>query len=388
MSKQVSKWMQTVLEGLPYAIAFVLLATIDRYSLDYVSPETPFMKIGEMAFQRMELIAVLFGITMLAGLGVGKLFRIQAKTANMLAVGVGGCIVFLIGVFDVDFLQKLIPTLRISHVIMTISQIIGIASGAIGLVVGLRMSATSQGGKSTWMMLGAAGVLSILAFATNAYRTVYLLVGILALIAVAVAALLPNSEEEQTTEIAAEHIAPVHISQRMQSAALWGGLAATAVCAHCYYSYTVSQAECLLVAIALASVFVLRAAKRCQVAMPVRYASIAVSVAVWIVACTTSDPFWVSAAILATVSCAGFFCHNARAEKSDFLAVAGVIVMVCLAWVLNHMLGEVVQYSGNRVVYQVHPAAMWIVWLPYGIATIAQRVVALRGAKKQPTIVE
>lgn len=388
MSKQVSRWMQTILEGLPYAIAFVLVATIDRYSLDYVSPETPFMKIGEMAFQRMELIAVLFGITMLAGLGIGKLFRMQAKTANMLAVGIGGCIVFLIGVFDVDFLQKLIPTLRISHVIMTVSQIIGIASGAIGLVVGLRMSASSQGGKSTWMMLGAAGVLAILAFATNAYRTVYLIVGITALLAVSVTALLQNSEEEQTTEIATEHLVPVHISQRMQSAALWGALAATAVCAHCYFSYTVSQAECLLVAIALASAFVLRAAKRCQIAMPVRYAWIVVSVAVWIVACTTSDPFWVSVAILATVSCAGLFSSNAQAEKSDFPAVAGVIVMVCLAWVLNHMLGEVVQYSGNRVVYQVHPAAMWIAWAPYGIASIVERVVALRSTKKEPTIVE
>ena len=92
--------------------------------------------------------------------------------------------VFL-ALFDADTLQLLAPTMRISHVIMTVSRVLAITAGAVGIFAGVYFSRLSDFcALKKPMCIGAAAavVCSVFANAENLQTVLYAACGVLLLI--------------------------------------------------------------------------------------------------------------------------------------------------------------------------------------------------------------
>ena len=102
-----------------------------------------------------------------------------------LALGGLGCIAVFLALFDADALQLLAPTMRISHVIMTVSRVLAIPAGAGGIFAGVYFSRLSDfGALKKPMCIGAADavICSVFANAENLQTVLYAVCGVLLLL--------------------------------------------------------------------------------------------------------------------------------------------------------------------------------------------------------------
>lgn len=163
---------------------FTMLFTFDRFSFETVTTETPLIKIGELPMLRMDFVSLLFSLTALIGAAIGSILSYKGKKFSSLASTGLGIITMVFIFFDVDMLQILVPDMRISHVIMTLSRLSAIVLGASGLIVGLALSFVDL---SKHKLSAAYGVtvsvfISVLAVSDMMYVFAYTIVAAILLI--------------------------------------------------------------------------------------------------------------------------------------------------------------------------------------------------------------
>lgn len=162
-----------------------LFLTLDIYCKNQVTPETPLLNIAGLPFLRMDFVLVVFAAAFAVGTVAAMLLKKFARGLRALALGGLGCIAVFLALFDADALQLLAPTMRISHVIMTVSRVLAITAGAGGIFVGVYFSRLSDFcALKKPMCIGAAAAVacSIFANAENLQTVLYATCGVLLLI--------------------------------------------------------------------------------------------------------------------------------------------------------------------------------------------------------------
>lgn len=162
-----------------------LFLTLDIYCKNQVTPETPLLNIAGLPFLRMDFVLVVFATAFAVGMIAAGILKKFARGLRVLVLGGLGCIAVFLSLFDVDTLQLLAPTMRISHVIMTVSRVLAITAGAGGIFAGVYFSRLSDfGALKKPMCIGAAAavVCSVFANAENLQTVLYAACGVLLLL--------------------------------------------------------------------------------------------------------------------------------------------------------------------------------------------------------------
>lgn len=154
----------------------VMLLTFEWYCSDTILTDLSFMNIAGQPFYRMEFASIVFAAAMLIGSIVGSQWRRLSRRLISLSLSVLAVFALLIAFLNVDLFQLLSPTMRISHVTMTVSRILTILLGVSGLCVGLNCGYLQKReiGRGTAVMAsGLAVLLSALAVSGAFYQLIY-----------------------------------------------------------------------------------------------------------------------------------------------------------------------------------------------------------------------
>lgn len=344
-----------------YAAFFVIfMCTFDSYSLQFITPETPFLNIAGVAFHRVEFVILLFCLTFAVGAVVGILLKNKVRKVLPFCAVMLGIITIFIGMLNVDLVQKLFPTMRISHVIMTVSRLVGILLGIAGIFVGISSIVLIKHIKYTLTGIVVGGGFSIFAESAKAFNIVYLLVGI-AIVAIAVVL-----QYFMTEEVAPQSVQNPFSKNLLQYSNVFfsaGAMIFFAIVGYVYFNITLN-ASSLVFSIVLISSFALylvsakisfNTLSKCIVG--------AVCLALWIATIVVPDIVLTSFAVVSSFILLGS-CTSACDNKSNMLlsATLGAIVFSVIACVLNHCLADITKHSGNRVVYAVSEYA-WIIFV-------------------------
>lgn len=167
-----------------FFITFIFL-TFDIYCKNQVTPETPLLNIAGLPFLRMDFVMLVFALAFLAGVIISKVLKKVSEIITPLALGGFGCIAIFLFLFDVNTMQLIAPTMRISHVIMTVSRVLAIVAGASGIFAGVALTNISKyvsSKKPIIISSVSAIILSIIANAENLQTGLYLVCGVLLLV--------------------------------------------------------------------------------------------------------------------------------------------------------------------------------------------------------------
>lgn len=163
---------------------FSIFLSFDNYCKTQVTPETPLFNIAGLPFLRMEFISIIFAFAFIIGSLIVVLFKKADKFLLPFALGFSGILAVFISLFDVNTLQLFAPTMRISHVIMTVSQVLAIVTAVSGGFIGAGCTVISRQKISSKAVLPSAlsaTVLSILANEENLQGGLFFISGILLL---------------------------------------------------------------------------------------------------------------------------------------------------------------------------------------------------------------
>lgn len=144
-----------------FTVTFML--SFDNYSLTQITTETPLLNIAGTHYLRMDFILLLFGGSFLAGALIEMLLKKHSKILTTISTCMLAIISLFVAILTVDLFQKLFPTMRISHVIMTLSRLLAILVGLSGVFVGINTSALCRVKVSTKSLVYAVITSLILA---------------------------------------------------------------------------------------------------------------------------------------------------------------------------------------------------------------------------------
>lgn len=164
---------------------FSIFLSFDNYCKTQVTPETPLFNIAGLPFLRMEFISIIFAFAFIIGTLIIVLFKKADKFFLPFALGFTGILTVFISLFDVNTLQLFAPKMRISHVIMTVSQVLAIVAAVSGGFIGAACAVISRQKISSKAVLPSslsAAVLSILANEENLQGGLFFISGILLLL--------------------------------------------------------------------------------------------------------------------------------------------------------------------------------------------------------------
>lgn len=344
---------------LAIVIAFVTVfaLTFQYYFSKFISPETPFFKIGNIPFQHIEFVAIVFVLAAIVGVLVST-FILKAKTSKLVTIFVAllGFIAIFIGMFSVDFLQKLVPTMRISHVIMTVSRLNGIILAASGFFMGLLLHEVAGQYKRFFHAVVIALILSVFAYSLNAFNFIYIVLGVaIVLLATVYGFIGVNKEtevlEQEETALSSKIVCNI-------SALLRGGII-TFFFVYGYYYFintlAVSAVAFAVTAVACGLIWVFFS----RLALPV-YAKIACGVLAIILfianACVPTVSLMIASLLLGATLIG--MCNDTKSQKESIdkykiiSGLAGAFIFAIIAMVFNHYVSSVIVYSQNRIVYE------------------------------------
>lgn len=363
-------------------IIFVLLFlfTFDRYSLDFVTPETPFFTIAKLPFLRMEFISIVFCLAFLCGVVLAMLLKKHSNKLIKISTMFVGVIAIVLGIVDVNLFQILFPTMRISHVIMSVSRITGIVLGASGLFVGISIACSvGQKGLSKTIIYAviAATALSLIAVSESFYNFIYILVGALIIL---IAVMSQYYDIKQVADVPKVNLR----SSLCNQICVFFGVAATVITALLGYQFiTVTlQASITIYALTMATAIVLFIlCAKYEFHMVSKIILIIISLAVWILNIILPTLLLTITAIVISAVTMGVFSSVNKAKANYIFAVAlGMLVAAVIAYVLNHYFSVITKYSGNRVVYEVKALA-WLV--PIAMAMLFNLLSVLPNKRKE-----
>lgn len=344
---------------LAIVIAFVTVfaLTFQYYFSNFISPETPFFKIGTIPFQHIEFVAIVFVLAAIVGVLVSTLI-LKAKTSKLVPIFVAllGFIAIFIGMFSVDFLQKLAPTMRISHVIMTTSRLNGIILAASGFFMGLLLHEVACQYKRVFHAMVIALILSIFAYSLNVFNLIYIVLGVaIVLLATVYGFIGVNKEtvvlEQEETALSSKIVCNI-------SALLRGGII-TFFFVYGYYYFintlAVSAVAFAVTAVACGLIWVLFS----RLALPI-YAKIAcgvLAIALFIAnACVPMVSLMIASLLLGAALIG--MCNDTKSQKESIdkntiiSGLAGAFILAIIAMLFNHYVARVIVYSQNRIVYE------------------------------------
>lgn len=341
------------------AVAYVMVfaLTFQQYFAKFISPETPFFKIGTIPFQHIEFVAIVFVLAAMVGVLV-SIFILKAKMSKLVSIFVVllGFISIFIGMFSVDFLQKLMPTMRISHVIMTVSRLNGIILAASGFFVGLLLHVVAGQYKRVFYAMVIALILSVFAYSLNAFNVIYIVLGVaIVLLAIVYGFIGVNKEtvvmEQAETALSTKIIGYI-------SAVFKGGIITFFFVYGYYYfinTFAVSAVAFAVTAVACGLIWFLFS----RLVLPV-YAKIAcgfIAITIFIAnACVPMVSLLIVALLIGSVfigMCNDSKSNKERVDKQTLLCgLTGALIFAILAMVFNHYVSNVIVYSQNRIVYE------------------------------------
>lgn len=339
----------------------LLLMTFDAFCLETVTPEQPLITIAGLKFFRNEFTILLFTLAALIGAVLARIFN--RKAAVLVPLLVSSLFVFLgfIALFNVDIMQSLNPTMRISHVTMSVSRALSIVVGASGIPVGYLLTISLERVEIQKLLpaFSAVGLVAIAALADQLYVPVYLVL----LVMIAVAGILCSLADR---EITGSFVfvkwtgSTVHRGCRAVTGLLAGFVfTLSAVCLPNYYMQALGGSEIAAMA-AVACAFVFSLFLSCGKKRLPGTVCISGAVVLTLTAIFVEQKFLVLAA--ATLAMAAALALIWASKGSLAIALFGGVLGVATGYCVRHFAGMEVVYSGNRTLYITQPEIFGVIF--------------------------
>lgn len=334
--------------------AMLLLLTFDAFCLETVTPERPLITIAGLKFFRNEFTILLFTLTALIGAVLARIFN--RKAAVFVPLLVSSLFVFLgfITLFNVDVMQSLDPTMRISHVTMTVSRVLSIVAGASGIPIGYILTVSLESARIQELLpaAGVVGLAAIAAIADQLYVPVYLTLAVV----IAVLGILCSQADREITgefEFARWNGGAPRKVFRIITGLLAGFVfTLAAVCVPNYYMQHLNGTEYAVMA-AVACAFVLslllfRGSKPVNGIICLAGAAVLALVAIFV-----EQKFLVLAAAIPIMAAALALIWASRGGLA--ITLLGGVFGAAVGYCLRHFAGLEVVYSSNRTLYITQP---------------------------------
>lgn len=345
---------------------FFMLFAYDEFCFDTVTTETPLIKLGQLPLLRTEFVALLFSLTALIGAAISMFLRIKGKAYSSILSTVLGAVLLFVTFFDVDMLQILAPSMRISHVIMTLSRLSAVTVGLSGLAVGLAMPLIEwqKHAKAIFAGIIAALLLSTLAVEEKLYTLSFAIAAIILLFT-------GISGQFFNTDAPIGYQKPFPENTVAQSADRFLSVFALTVISLTFSGYLADTekygnfAYFVCIAAAIGG-FALAKGIRCKLTIS--------SAVIAIVLCCVSIAFRPFALILLTAATTGFACGCGRYNGDtqtpwDFCVIAlSAFIGAIVSYYVVHDISQVMTFSANRTVYLVQSN----LFIPVAIALAAK----------------
>lgn len=332
----------------------LLLLTFDAFCLGTVTPEQPLITIAGLKFFRNEFTILFFTLTSLIGAVLARL--LNRKAAALIPVLVTSLFVFLgfIALFNVDVMQSLDPTMRISHVTMTVSRVLSIVAGVSGIPAGYILTVSLERIETQRLLpaTGVVGLAAIAALADQLYVPAYIALSVM----IAVAGILCSQADREITGSFVFNKWTGSAVRKVCWAAtgLLVGFVFTlaAVCVPNYYMQHLNGSEyAVMAAVACAFVLSLLLFRRRK---PVTGIICLAGAAVLALAAIFAEQkFLVLTAAILVMSAALALIWASRGGLA--LALLGGVFGAAVGYCLRHFAGLEVVYSGNRTLYITQP---------------------------------
>lgn len=336
-------------------IAFVMVFALSfqYYFSKFISPETPLMNIGGIPFQHIEFVSILFTVAMLIGVLVSQ-FLLKEKIFKLvpICIAVLGFIAIFIGMFTVDFFQKLAPTMRISHVIMTASRLNGIILSASGLFIGIILSAAMNHTKRIIHALVLALLLTVFAYSLNAFSSVYIVLGVAIVILAIVYGFI--GVDNNSVKLPSENrILSVKMLDKISPVIKGGIISYFFVYGYYYFINTLSLSAIAFAVTAITAgiIWLLFSSITIHKYAKIVCALIVISLFVANACVPTISLLLLS--IMFGAALLGMCNKKECKEKYSIISgCAGAIIFAIIAMVVNHYMAEITKFSSNRIVYE------------------------------------
>lgn len=352
----MQKWINRNFFTLAFAAAagytMLLLLTFDAFCLETVTPEQPLITIAGLKFFRNEFTILIFALAAVIGAAAARL--LNRKAAVLIPLMAASLFAFMgfIALFDVDLMQSLDPTMRISHVTMSVSRVLSIVAGVSGIPTGYLLAASLERAEPCRLIpaFGAAALAALAALSDQLYVPVYLAFAVLAVAAGIALGYADPAVARDFTFRKRTDAAPAGVC-RMLCAVLGGFLLAlSALCLPNYYMQQLGGGEvAILAAVAcgfLLSLYLSRRGNASIACLPA--ASVLALMAV----------FWAEKALVLPAAVLIVAAALVSVWKSGgaaaLSALGGVLGAVC-AYCLRHFAGQEIVYSNNRTLYITQP---------------------------------
>lgn len=336
-------------------IAFVMVFALSfqYYFSKFISPETPLMNIGGIPFQHIEFVSILFTVAMLIGVLVSQ-FLLKEKIFKLvpICIAVLGFIAIFIGMFTVDFFQKLAPTMRISHVIMTASRLNGIILSASGLFVGIILSAAMSHTKRIIHALVLALLLTVFAYSLNAFSSVYIVLGVAIVILAIVYGFI--GVDNNSVKLPSENrILSVKMLDKISPVIKGGIISYFFVYGYYYFINTLSLSAIAFAVTAITAGIIWLLFSSITIH---KYAKIVCELIVISLFVANACVPTISLLLLSIMFGAALLgmCNKKECKEkySIISGCAGAIIFAIIAMVVNHYMAEITKFSSNRIVYE------------------------------------
>lgn len=336
-------------------IAFVMVFALSfqYYFSKFISPETPLMNIGGIPFQHIEFVSILFTVAMLIGVLVSQ-FLLKEKIFKLvpICIAVLGFIAIFIGMFTVEFFQKLAPTMRISHVIMTASRLNGIILSASGLFVGIILSAAMNHTKRIIHALVLALLLTVFAYSLNAFSSIYIVLGVAIVILAIVYGFI--GVDNNSVKLPSENrILSVKMLDKISPVIKGGIISYFFVYGYYYFINTLSLSAIAFAVTAITAgiIWLLFSSITIHKYAKIVCALIVISLFVANACVPTISLLLLS--IMFGAALLGMCNKKECKEKYSIISgCAGAIIFAIIAMVVNHYMAEITKFSSNRIVYE------------------------------------
>lgn len=353
MIKNLKDNAQDNIMGVIVAFVTVFAISFQYYFSKFISPETPLMNIGGIPFQHIEFVSILFTVAMLLGVIVSQ-FLLKEKIFKLVPICIAllGFIAIFIGMFTVDFFQKLAPTMRISHVIMTASRLNGIILSVSGIFVGIILSAVMNHTKRIIHALVLALLLTVFAYSLNAFSIVYIVLGVAIVILAIVYGYI--GVKNNSVKLPSENrILSVKIIDKISPIIIGGIISYFFVYGYYYFLNTVGLSPIVfaVTAITAGMTWLLF----CNISIH-KYAKIIcalIVIALFIANACVPTIGLLLVSIMCGAALLGMYNNNEKKEKYSLIcSCAGAIIFAIIAMVVNHYMAEITIFSSNRIVYE------------------------------------
>lgn len=336
-------------------IAFVMVFALSfqYYFSKFISPETPLMNIGGIPFQHIEFVSILFTVAMLIGVLVSQ-FLLKEKIFKLvpICIAVLGFIAIFIGMFTVDFFQKLAPTMRISHVIMTASRLNGIILSASGIFIGIILSAAMNHTKRIIHALVLALLLTVFAYSLNAFSSVYIVLGV-AIVILAIVYGYIGVKNNSVNLPSENRILSVKMLDKISPVIKGGIISYFFVYGYYYFINTLSLSAIAFAVTAITAgiIWLLFSSITIHKYAKIVCALIVISLFVANACVPTISLLLLS--IMFGAALLGMCNKKECKEKYSIISgCAGAIIFAIIAMVVNHYMAEITKFSSNRIVYE------------------------------------